>query len=80
MTALEIKSLRTEVKQLIEEADVDALKAIYSMFKISKGDDWWDTISAGERDAIEIGLAQLENGEGIPHSEVKKLYPQWFAK
>ncbi len=26
----------------------------------------------------EIGLQQIENGEGIPHEEIKHRLPRWF--
>ena len=30
------------------------------------------------RREIEIGLRQTENGEGIPHEEIKGRLPRWF--
>ena len=30
------------------------------------------------RREIEIGLRQTENGEGIPHEEIKRRLPRWF--
>lgn len=30
------------------------------------------------RRKIEIGLRQTENGEGIPHEEIKRRLPRWF--
>lgn len=31
------------------------------------------------RREIEIGLRQIENGEGIPHEEIKRRLPRWFS-
>jgi len=31
------------------------------------------------RREIEIGLKQTENGEGIPHEEIKRRLPRWFV-
>ena len=41
-------------------------------------DDWWNTISTAERQAIEEGLADVEAGRTIPHEEVMKRYEQWL--
>ena len=30
------------------------------------------------RRKIENGLRQIENGEGIPHEEIKRRLPRWF--
>ena len=42
------------------------------MKKSVKKDDWWNTISKKEKLLIEKGLKQLKNGEGIPHSSIRK--------
>jgi len=31
------------------------------------------------RRKIVIGLRQTENGEGIPHEEIKRRLPRWFV-
>ena len=46
----------------------------------SKKTDWWDTISAQEKEAIDIGLQQLENGEGIPHDEVQRKVDELLGR
>ena len=40
--------------------------------------DWWNTISTAERQAIEEGLADVEAGRTFPHDEVMKRYEQWL--
>jgi predicted transcriptional regulator len=36
--------------------------------------DWWESISNAEKESIERGLKDLEEGKIIPHSEVMKKY------
>ena len=36
--------------------------------------DWWNEISEAEKQEIEIGLKDLDEGRTVDHSEVKKLY------
>ncbi len=58
------------------------LSKVKAYFNTPKGKniDWWDTISDLEKDAIYIGLRQLENGEGIPHEEVRKKADQILGR
>ena len=61
-------------KLIVETDDESTLSKVQAYFTTlkSKNVDWWDTISGQEKEAINIGLQQLENGEGIPHEEVKR--------
>jgi predicted transcriptional regulator len=74
-----MKSNTAEIKnylhKLIVETDDESIlskvQAYFTTLK-SKNIDWWDTISDQEKDAINMGLQQLKNGERIPHEEVKR--------
>jgi len=61
-------------KLIVETDDENILSKVQAYFNTLKGKniDWWDMISKQEKDAINTGLRQLENGEGIPHEEVRK--------
>jgi predicted transcriptional regulator len=61
-------------KLIVETDDESILSEVQAYFTSlkSKNVDWWDTISDKEKEAVDIGLQQLENGEGIPHEEVKR--------
>lgn len=67
--------IKNYLHKLIVETDDESIlckvQAYFTTLK-SKNVDWWDTISNQEKDAINIGLQQLENGEGLPHEEVKR--------
>jgi predicted transcriptional regulator len=80
MTATAIKELKEEVKKHIDLADESTLKAVYSLLEDGRQEGWWDNISDGERDAIETGLKQMEEGKTTPHEEVMKKYSKWFGK
>ncbi len=45
-----------------------------------KEEDWWDKISNDEKDAIETGLKEMEEGKTIPHEVVMKKYSTWLVK
>ena len=61
-------------KLIVETDDESILSKVQAYFTTlkSKQVDWWETISDQEKEAINRGLQQLENGEGIPHEEVKR--------
>ncbi len=74
-----MKTSKAEIKnklyKLITETDDENILSRVQDYLItlkSKNVDWWDTISDQEKDAIDIGLKQIENGEAIPHEEVKR--------
>jgi hypothetical protein len=60
-------------KLIVETDDENILSKVQAYFTTlrSKDIDWWDTISEAEKEAIQLGIKQLENGQGILHSDVK---------
>ncbi len=40
--------------------------------------DWWNKISEAERQSIEKGIQDAENGKLTSHSEVKTVYEKWI--
>ncbi len=74
----EVSVLREQVKQFVEEASEKELEMIYHLFEASTKNDWWDEINPAHKAAIDNGIQQLDNGEGIPHVEVMKKYNKWL--
>ena len=62
------------IKLISEREDENILNEVKVYFTTlkNKKTDWWDTISKQEKEAVETGLEQLENGKRIPHEEVKR--------
>lgn len=69
-------------KLIVETDDINILSKVQAYFTTlkSKNVDWWDSISEQEKDAINTGLKQLENGEGIPHQEVKRKVDKLLSR
>jgi predicted transcriptional regulator len=40
--------------------------------------DWWEEISEAEKDAIDQGLEDAQNGNVTAHEEVRKRYEKWL--
>ena len=55
-------------KKLIKEIEI-ILAAKY---------DFWNELSKEEKDGIDRGLTELNEGKRIPLSEVKKMYQKWL--
>lgn len=58
---------------------LDYLKSI-DFIKISKADDWWNTLTAEQQGNINKGAAQLDNGEGIAHNDIRKNVTKLLGK
>jgi predicted transcriptional regulator len=75
MLIMEIAELRVELHKMIDKiTDGNVLSAVLTLLsgKAATHSDWWDTISDQEKEAINLGLRQLDDGQGIPHEEVRK--------
>ena len=60
---------------LTELKDAEVLKQVQL---IKENEDWWNQIPDQEKEAIDYGLKELEEGKGIPHNvvmeETRKKY------
>ncbi|MEO7871011.1 MAG: hypothetical protein ABIT08_00330 [Bacteroidia bacterium] len=61
---------------LQDKTIIEKLK--YLKENISDSADWWDTISEAEKESIDRGLKDVENGRTTPHSEIRKKYEKWL--
>ena len=53
---------------------IDKLISVHNEFET----DWWGQISETERQEIEIGLKDFDEGRTLDHAEVKKLYEKYL--
>ncbi len=74
----EVSVLREQVKQFVDEASEKELEMVYHLFEATNTSDWWNEVTPDHKDAIDKGIQQLDNGEGIPHHEVTKKYSKWL--
>ena len=74
----DINWIKSELDKVNDTNLIDALKQLLTYANKSKEPDFYDSLSKGQVEAIERGLAQIENGQTVPHSEAKKLYRQWL--
>ena len=51
---------------------------INKLVKIAEQSDWWDEISDAEKQSIERGLKDLDDGKFADHSTVKTLFEKYL--
>jgi predicted transcriptional regulator len=74
--------LKAELHEMIEQVkDVRILQAIYVILEREKLHE--DSVNGSRLDVVlqaslDRGLKQIENGETIPHEEIKKRYSLWL--
>lgn len=76
-------NIQTEKLHLIEWLAKTTKPSVIKKLKALKEHeekDWWDTISSGEKAAIEEGLRQADRGEVTPHKQVMAKYKKWLIK
>ncbi len=70
---MNIQAKKLELVQLILNTSKPlTLRKVEEVLKNEKDFDWWDEISEEERQSIEKGLAEADEGKLIPHAEVMK--------
>ncbi len=42
--------------------------------------DWYDTLPTDIAASVRRAMKEINNGKGIPHEQIKKMYPEWFKR
>ena len=70
MSAAELKN--DLIKVIINTEDINFLQQVMDFFKKQNATaDWWDEISDHEKEMIELGLKNIDEGRVVPHEEVR---------
>ncbi|NDC41374.1 MAG: hypothetical protein EBZ77_07470 [Chitinophagia bacterium] len=80
MAMTSTEALRLKVKAFVEVADKDSLLEVERILKGSDDNMWWENLPEEVRTSVLVAMQEVEDGKGIPHSEVKNRYPQWFKR
>lgn len=60
---MDIQTLKIElVKQILDSESIELLDKLYSTLK-REDSDFWNELSADQKDEVEIGRRQVRNGE-----------------
>ncbi len=70
MSAAELKN--DLIKVIINTEDIKFLQQVKDFFKKQNATlDWWDEITEHEKEMIELGLKDNEEGRVVPQEEVR---------
>jgi predicted transcriptional regulator len=75
-----VKQMRKDVKKYIDTADSKVVKMMHAMLEVDAEAGWWDEMPDDVKADVEEAIRQADNGEAIPHAEVKKKYAKWFTR
>jgi len=64
------------IAKLNDSSIIEKLKRIRDDY--SKNSDWWDEVSVGEKESIERGIKDLEDGKVHSHETAKKVYEKYL--
>jgi len=56
---------------------IDLIKNIIDIPHTSKS-DWWNQITQEEKESIDRGLIDLEQGKVYSHGQIRKKYEKWL--
>ncbi|CAM3484104.1 hypothetical protein [Aquirufa ecclesiirivi] len=73
-----IQSKKLELIQWL--STIDDLTVLNKIVELKKQEniDWWNSISTKEKQSIENGLQDAEDGKINNHSKAKQLYEKWL--
>jgi hypothetical protein len=68
------------IQRICEIQDNDLIDLIKNIVDIpnSSKSDWWDQITPDEKESINRGLDDLQQGKVIPHDQIRKKYEKWL--
>ena len=74
----DISTMREEIKRNIDLADENVVAMVYEI--LDDKEDFFSNLTEEQELALQEAIKQSDNGEGVPHDEVKKRYKQWFTE
>ncbi len=69
---------KLELIQWISTVEDNAIIKKLMKIRNKETKDWWDSISDEEKNYIEKGIMDADNGDVVPHSEASKKYEKWL--
>ena len=62
------------VRMILETNNPSVMKSIKTFFTKSSITDFWDTLSQEQKNDIQTGLDDIENGDVVDYNELMKEY------
>jgi hypothetical protein len=77
---MDSKTLNKKIELIQWLSTLDDKEVINRLFKfrIQENKDWWNSLSAEEKESIGKGISEPESGKLTEHTEAKKIYEKWL--
>jgi len=77
---MEVNLQNTKIELIQWLTTLDDKSLIQKILDLRKSEtkDWWNEISDLEKESIEKGLSDADNGKLNSHSEARKTYEKWL--
>jgi len=73
-----IQNIKIELIQWLTTLEDSSLIQKILDLRKSQTNDWWAEISEAEKESIEKGISDADNGKLNSHSEARKVYEEWL--
>lgn len=77
-TELNIQTRKLELIQWLSNLNDSTILDKITAIRKEESKDWWLSISEIEKQSIEKGIEDADNGKLIDHSQVRKIYEKWL--
>lgn len=71
--------LKNKIFGKLDEVNDDVLRYVLELLEFETNSGKYQ-LSKAEKEAIDIGLKEIENGQTIPHEDVVKEINEWLNK
>ena len=75
---INIQNTKIELIQWLTTLNDKSLIEKILELRKSETTDWWNEISEAEKQSIEKGILDADNGKLNSHSEARKVYEKWL--
>jgi hypothetical protein len=75
---LSLENKKIELIQWLSTLNDSSLIDKLMKLREKEKNDWWNEISASEKESIKKGIKDADNGKLTSHSNVKGIYEKWL--
>lgn len=75
---MDLKNKRTELVEWLMALEDKEMITKISELKKAENQDWWHNLNTTEKESVELGISDANEGKLKTHSEAKKIYERWL--
>lgn len=74
---MDIEATKLDLMRLLLQTQKESLLAKVKKVLDEEQTDWWDDMDPEEKQEVETGLSEADEGMLTPHKKVMKLFDKW---